>query len=666
MTLPEVALDDLRFQLLVNECRTRVVKLCPEWTEVNVSDPGITLIELFAWMTDQLSYRINRLPEKLHVALLALLDVHLYPASPARAELRFRLEQPATAAVPFPAWRTEASTPRTPGRDPIVFQTVQDFTLQPIELSAYLLQRAGEIVDVTVQQGEALPDGAERYAFDTKPRPGDCMLLGFNDHLDRLIVRIHVTCAPARGIGVVPSDPPLRWHAFATSGDWVPVERLSDTTEGFNMTEGYIELALPGGLGEHSIGGHRCQWLRCTVVDDKTAGGSGGEYTAPPSISELKATTIGATLPAQHAQRVNGEALGRSDGTPGQVFSVRNAPIVALDPQLGEFVEVAEPGRAPVRWTEVDTFAQSQPGDTHYRLDGTAGEVEFGPVVRQPDGSFKRFGAIPASGAEVRLSAYRRGGGTVGNVSAHSLAHLRHPIPGVQSVTNPKPAQGGVDGETLAAARARLAIELRTHDRAITASDFEQLCLVASRGSAVRAHCLADGPGSVRVLAVPRVDRPARPLSLDELTLDPATRIAIEEYLDNRRLVGVSVSVGAPRYRGVTAVVSVVAAPGTDAKGLQRLIEDRLHTYLNPVIGGNPAGSGSGWEFGRSLAHGELRPIVQAIEGVQQIHVLRVYPTDLSTGREEPAPLDGDLTLAPDELISSGMHRVRVEGAPGR
>ena len=40
MTLPGIALDDLRFQEMVNECRRRVADLCPEWTEMNVSDPA--------------------------------------------------------------------------------------------------------------------------------------------------------------------------------------------------------------------------------------------------------------------------------------------------------------------------------------------------------------------------------------------------------------------------------------------------------------------------------------------------------------------------------------------------------------------------------------------------------------------------------------------------
>ena len=51
MRLPEIKLDDRRFQDLVSEARTRIARACPEWTEHNVSDPGITLIELFAWMT---------------------------------------------------------------------------------------------------------------------------------------------------------------------------------------------------------------------------------------------------------------------------------------------------------------------------------------------------------------------------------------------------------------------------------------------------------------------------------------------------------------------------------------------------------------------------------------------------------------------------------------
>ena len=54
MTLPELNLDDRTFQELVSEARLKVMEACEftGWTEHNVSDPGITLIELFAWMTE--------------------------------------------------------------------------------------------------------------------------------------------------------------------------------------------------------------------------------------------------------------------------------------------------------------------------------------------------------------------------------------------------------------------------------------------------------------------------------------------------------------------------------------------------------------------------------------------------------------------------------------
>ena len=93
--LPEIVLDDRRFQELVSEARTRIALSCPEWTEHNVSDPGITLIELFAWMTDMLIYRLNRVPDKLHVALLELLGVQLHGPTAARTQIRFRLAAPA-------------------------------------------------------------------------------------------------------------------------------------------------------------------------------------------------------------------------------------------------------------------------------------------------------------------------------------------------------------------------------------------------------------------------------------------------------------------------------------------------------------------------------------------------------------------------------------------
>ncbi len=75
MVLASPNLDDRRFQQLVDEAKRYVQQRCPEWTDHNVSDPGVTLIEVFAQMVDQLVYRLNRVPEKNYLAFLDLLGV---------------------------------------------------------------------------------------------------------------------------------------------------------------------------------------------------------------------------------------------------------------------------------------------------------------------------------------------------------------------------------------------------------------------------------------------------------------------------------------------------------------------------------------------------------------------------------------------------------------
>src|SRR5438132_12841556 len=91
MALPVPSLDDRRFQDLVDDAKRMVQQRCPEWSDHNVSDPGVTLIETFAFMVDQLLWRLNRVPDRVYVTFLELLGMRLYPPSAARAELTFWL-----------------------------------------------------------------------------------------------------------------------------------------------------------------------------------------------------------------------------------------------------------------------------------------------------------------------------------------------------------------------------------------------------------------------------------------------------------------------------------------------------------------------------------------------------------------------------------------------
>src|SRR5918997_209215 len=130
MVLPAPNLDDRRFQQRVDEAKRYVQRRCPEWTDHNVSDPGITLIETFAFMTEQLCYRLNRVPDRLYVKFLELLGLRMLPPTPARVDLTFWLSTPARSPLVIRAGTT-ASTMRTETEEAVVFSTMEDLTVLP-------------------------------------------------------------------------------------------------------------------------------------------------------------------------------------------------------------------------------------------------------------------------------------------------------------------------------------------------------------------------------------------------------------------------------------------------------------------------------------------------------------------------------------------------------
>src|SRR5215210_7074731 len=103
MPVTERRLDLRDFQDILDEARRLIPRYCPEWTDHNLSDPGITLLELFSWMTEMMLFRLNRVPEKNHIKFLELIGVKLEPAHPAQTELTFRLSAPQPTDILIPA-----------------------------------------------------------------------------------------------------------------------------------------------------------------------------------------------------------------------------------------------------------------------------------------------------------------------------------------------------------------------------------------------------------------------------------------------------------------------------------------------------------------------------------------------------------------------------------
>lgn len=612
--LNEIVLDDLRFQELVSEARTRIAHHSPAWTEHNVSDPGITLIELFAWITDILLYRVNRVPERLHLALLKLVGVTPAPPRQAQVGIRFMLERPAPDLT-IPAG-TEVAAPRTTGQDAIVFRTTEALTFPAGRLEARILEPTA---------------------------PDHAVLLGFDQPLSGLAVRVELEAAPAADIA---GQTPVVWEASGPAGTWSRASVIDDETDGLRLGSGTVTLALPAQTSRTRIGGHELHWLRCRA-DHR------------PDIGSLHAFVVGATVSAVHGALVIDESLGRSEGVPGVAYPLRHRPVLALEP--GETLQVRDPGSHEwVDWQPVASFEHSGAGDRHFMLDLVRGELRFGPAIRQPDGGWRQFGAVPPLGAALRLTRYTHGGGEAGNVATGALTMLVSPLEGVASVTNPQPASGGADAESLESARRRAALELRARTRAVTVEDFERLTLAASPQVA-RAICAPpEAGGAIRVHIVPRLESPDRLISVDELAPDRALMERLAERLEGHRLIGTSILLAPARFRGVSVAVEVAAAPLADLERVRQDVEHALYTFLNPLVGGSPDGPGDGWPSGRALNQGELFGIVYGIAGVRSVNVLRVYETDLRTGEQAAQPIESRLSIGPDELVASGRHFVRV------
>jgi len=651
-----VALDSRDHAELVTEARRRLELACPELNVNGGPDAGATLIELFSWMTGLAIERLGRVPDKLHIALLDLLGIKLNGPAAARTGLRMRLSAPASDPLEVRAG-TEAGTLRTAAQESIVFTVQEDFTILPLRPAAYVIQRGGTHKEIGVADGIAYPPGPDQLPFSRPPQIGDALYLGFEDSLASLLMSVSIEASMARGAGVRPEDPPLRWECSQGEGEWADAEVMEDLTGGFNYGSGTIELQCPPTGRIEPIAGNRLHWLRCRIAETTRVSGEPAVYTQPPEIYQITAAPIGALLGAEHSELETAEPLGISDGSPGQTFTTRFNPVLGLAPQ--ETLEVQTPAGDWEPWEERDSFAGSHVDDRHFTIDLVHGLVRLGPQLRDPGGGTAQRGAIPAKGAALRMSRYRHGGGSAGNVDAGRLTTLRSAIPGIASVTNPVAARGGVDPQSVESLRAASALELRTRYRAVTSQDYEFLATEATPRVA-RARRVEDEESGVTLRILPQVDPADRRLTVEELTPDQALLDEVRRYLEARQLAGTSLRLKPMRFRAVSVVVNLQASPRADVGRIERDVRQALYVYLNPLIGGTALAVGSGWPSGRSLNQGELYAIVHAFEGVELVKILRLYEVDFETGKQASKAAGRQIVIEPDEVIVSGEHIVRV------
>ena len=655
MALPVPNLDDRRFQDLVDEAKRLVQQRCPEWTDHNVSDPGVTLIETFAWMTDQLIYRLNRVPDRNYIKFLELIGVTLFPPTAARTDATFWLTGPQPDVVRIPP-ATQVATVRTETDEAIVFATTAELPIIP----ATLVQ-IGSMPKGKSAYRDLLPSvelGKDAYCFQEKPQLGDALLIGLSQPVPSNAIRLRFKC-DIEGVGVNPDHPPLLWEAW-DGEDWIECDQDSDTTGGLNR-DGDVVIHVPRRHAAHSIGTRHAAWVRARIVEPLPGMSS---YEASPTVSAASSITIGGTVEAVNAAVVRDENVGISEGVPSQRFELRRKPVLSTDEPAKLAVSTGADGDGNATWEtweQVADFAASGPNDRHFVLDGSIGEIRFGPAVRQPDGSLRQYGAAPGKDRYIRMLEYRTGGGQRGNVATGSIKVLKSSIPFVSRVENRHDARGGADGEDIENAKVRGPIRLRTRGRAVTTEDFEHLAREAAPNvGRVRAVAAGDGAqaGAVRLLVVPALPSADGRMRFDQLVPEPTLLEAITQRLEECRVIGTRITVEPPGYRGVTVEATVRPASGANPNRLKADAERALYEYLHPITGGP---TGSGWPFGRPVTIGEIYSVLQRVPGAEVVETVNLFGTNAETGGSREAT--PRLELKPNVLVFSVGHAVTVPGA---
>ncbi len=619
MPLTPPNLDDRQFADIVAEAKTLIPRYVPEWTNFNETDPGIAMVELFAWMSEIIIYRLNQVPNLNYIKFLQLIGIELEAAQPALAQLKFTPSRPDLSSVIVPQG-TQVAASGSSGQS-VIFELDQDLIAIGATITAVQTYDGS---GYTTQTNKNNTPGQWFYPFTQTPETGNALLLGFSSPVVFPSVQISLAVnmyqdgltPPVLESGAnLPPPATIVWEYFDGT-QWDSVQMQSDSTMAFSQN-GYIVFIGPGTkVAAVSMGNVTASlyWFRARLT--------AATYELPPQVSTILTNTANAT----QAVTFTGEVLGGSDGTPSQTFQVTNTPIVQLSTPIqvtnsdGSTAIVTslqltiDEGQGPITWQQVDDFYPYGPTDNVFTLNLNSGLLTLGSG---------EHGAIPTANlnnpnGSIVAQSYRAGGGSQGNVAAGAISQIITNVPSINSVTNLQAASGGTDEESMADAQLRAGMALQSNDRAVTAQDFEYLATQAPGGNVARAMALplyhpdfpnGQVPGVVTVIVVPNSPAP-------NPTPNQTTLQAVCRYLDAHRLLTSELFVVGPVYRVIQVQVQIVVAPGSDLATVQNAVQAALTTFFDPLDGGN---DGTGWPFGGTIYYSDVYRVILDVAGVQRI-----------------------------------------------
>jgi hypothetical protein len=601
-------LDTAVYQDLVDDARTSIPSLAQGWTDYNISDPGIMLIELLAWTTEAQIYSLGHVRRDERAAYSALMGVRARGPQPASGliwpQLPAGTPTPWGGGMALPA-QTHVHAQR--GNLPDLFVS-RSIWLHGASLTSVIVRtHAGPLLDYTPinqRRGGSFP------TFGPTPHTGDRLLLGLS--------KFPVPYPSPSGAQLVAIGFRIRNPAEGLTARTVASARFRATLQTGGI-ERAVTIRADSTLGLAQTGVMLIEWL----ADALTSGEAAtlclelieGELYPAPLAERIDLNVLSVV---QQQQQVDPFPMGAP--SPDANLPLKNPGVCfgGDDPPVA--VSIRSGTALPVAWTLVDTLDFAGPADTVYLFDPVAGAVQFGNGIN---------GAIPPGGSQVSVS-YRTSNGAGSNVAGG----LHWLVQGALYGSNLDPVSGGIDAEQLTdlQGRSRAALAVRP---IVTDNDL----LVAAKGltglRVVRAEIAPAGasPSSVRTLVALR-DRDITAGA----TGTPETHqwlTAVRRALSAQLTLGQRLRVIGPQYVPVNLQASVTVGSVTNSTPIVNQILEVLAARFAAIASDQ---STTPWPLGSAVAVQSVRGWLRAVPGVLAV-------TDLQLASGNTTLTSGALTL---------------------
>ena len=292
-------LDDQRYADIVREAVGRLPWLCPQWTDHNAHDPGITILELMAWYKEMLQFQMDQLTPSLRRELLGLAGVTPLQAQPAVCALEVSPDEPARPMLS-----------RLSSQQEVSFELLEPVLPRRIRLERMLVERDGQTTDVR----DLLAGSVDLQPFWFGGRSGSELRLGFAGEAGG-VIHLWFEITPPHGAARNPfADGQLPPRDILWTFEGVgAAQPLADETHALSQS-GYVQLDTPADWPADADGLH---WLRLTLTrpgceeQPRLRGVSDRRYQAAQQQTRARSHLL--TLPAAADQPITlADALART------------------------------------------------------------------------------------------------------------------------------------------------------------------------------------------------------------------------------------------------------------------------------------------------------------------------------------------------------------------